>query len=73
MVQVASEADNSGAMKNLKRFVLGAVSSVLLAVGLSRAAETIDPVSGSLNGINAQITGTAPDTGGECNADLNDQ
>lgn len=48
-----------GAMKNTKRFILGVLSSVLLAVGFVQAAEKLDPVS---NDVTAEVVGSAPDS-----------
>lgn len=55
------------AMKNTKRLLLGFLSSVLLAIGFARAAETIDPITLSC-GIETQSANFAsiPGTTGEC-------
>jgi hypothetical protein len=42
-----------GDMKNLKRLILGALSSLLLAVGFARAADQLDPMSRSLPHVSA--------------------
>jgi hypothetical protein len=49
-------------MNTIKRFLLGILSSALLAVGLARAADRIDPVSQSVPDTNAIITKSSPDT-----------
>ena len=52
----------STAMKNLKRLVLGALSSLLFTIGFARAADQLDPMSQSLPQVNTDsaISG-APD------------
>ena len=54
-------------MKNLKRFLLGVLSSLLFTIGFARAADTIDPMSQSLSksGGDSVISG-APDCGTLC-------
>lgn len=55
------------AMKNtIKRFLLGILSSALLAVGLVRAAGHLDPMNHSLPAADAGVHGTAPSTSTEC-------
>ena len=50
-------------MKNLKRLVLGALSSLLFTVGFARAADQLDPMSRSLPQINNDTTvACAPDS-----------
>jgi hypothetical protein len=45
MIEITSRGESIGiVMKNTKRFVLGLVSSLLLAVGFVRAADSLDPV-----------------------------
>jgi hypothetical protein len=39
-------------MKNLKRLVLGVLSSLLFTIGFARAADLLDPMSQSLPQIN---------------------
>jgi hypothetical protein len=58
-------------MKNLKRLVLGVLSSLLFTIGFARAADLLDPMSQSLPQIhtNSVISG-APDCGTLC--DIND-
>ena len=54
-------------MKNLKRFLFGALSSLLFAVGFVRAADRLDPMSRNLPSIDtgsAQIG--APDCSTFC-------
>jgi hypothetical protein len=48
---------------NTKRFILGIISSALFAVGLTRAADRLDPLSRSVPAIQAVTTKSAPDTG----------
>jgi hypothetical protein len=61
-------------MKNsTKRFALGFLSSLLLAVGLARAADLLDPLTLSLPATQAAATGTAPDTIINCTLDGVDQ
>jgi hypothetical protein len=59
-------------MNSTKRFFLGLVSSLLLAVGFVRAADRFDPVSRALPSINEnlQLNATAADTHTECWADF---
>jgi hypothetical protein len=54
-------------MKNLKRLVLGALSSLLFTVGFARAADLLDPMSQSLPRVNTDsaISG-APDCSTLC-------
>jgi hypothetical protein len=50
-------------MKNLKRFLLGALSSLLFTVGFARAADSLDPMSHSLAQANADsVMSGAPDS-----------
>jgi hypothetical protein len=60
-------------MNTTKRYLFGIISSVLLAVGLARAAEQLDPMSQHLPAADAAITGTAPDSSSECIVDLSDR
>ena len=55
------------AMKNLKRLVFGVLSSLLLAVGFTRAADRLDPMSQSVlvNEGNV-VTASTPDCGSLC-------
>jgi hypothetical protein len=53
-------------MNTTKRFVFGILSSVLLAVGLVRAADSIDPVNASLPPVDAAITESSPDSSTLC-------
>jgi hypothetical protein len=51
----------------VKRFVFGILSSALLAVGLVRAADRLDPVSQSVSPTEAVLKGGAiPGTSSEC-------
>jgi hypothetical protein len=54
-------------MKNLKRLVLGVLSSLLFTIGFARAADQLDPMSQSLPQINpdAAMSG-APDCSTLC-------
>jgi hypothetical protein len=54
-------------MKNMKRLVLGALSSFLFAMGFARAADQFDPMSQSLPQVNTNsaISG-APDCSTLC-------
>jgi hypothetical protein len=45
-----------------KRFILGILSSALFAVGLTRAADRIDPVSQSVRDTNVVVTTSSPDS-----------
>lgn len=53
-------------MKSIIRFVFGAVSSALLALGLVRAADLIDPMNLSLPAVGTTTTGSAPSCTVEC-------
>jgi hypothetical protein len=54
-------------MKNLKRFVLGVLSSLLFTVGFARAAGHLDPMSQSLPQINNDSAiSSAPDCSSPC-------
>jgi len=53
-------------MKTIHRFLLGVVSTALLALGLTRAADRLDPVNRSLPAIDSTISGTAPTCTTEC-------
>ena len=57
-------------MKKLKRFVLGALSSLLFTIGFARAADYLDPIGRSLPGNDAVISG-APDCTSLC--DVSDE
>jgi len=46
--------------------MLGILSSALLAVGLVRAADRLDPMSNSLPASQASVSETAPDTETDC-------
>ena len=46
-------------MKTTKRLVLGVVSSLLLAVGFVRAADSLDPVLNGSSGSTAKSMGVA--------------
>lgn len=54
-------------MKNMKRLVLGALSSLLFTVGFARAADLVDPMSRSLPQVSTDtaIAG-APDCSTYC-------
>lgn len=49
-------------MNTTKRFVFGLLSSALLAVGLARAADLLDPVNRSLSEAQSTIARTAPNS-----------
>jgi hypothetical protein len=53
-------------MNTTKRFVFGILSSVLLAVGLVRAADSLDPVNASLPPVDIEITDSTPDSSSVC-------
>lgn len=53
-------------MKAIIRFLLGVASSALLAAGLFRAADHLDPMTQSLPAVGASTTGSAPTCGSEC-------
>jgi len=53
-------------MKNIHRFLLGVLSTCLLALGFSRAADRLDPMNQSLPAVDATISGTAPSCTSEC-------
>lgn len=55
-------------MKKLKRLTLGVISSFLFTVGLSHAADRIDPMSKSLTGLDEKGSTlvAAPDTSTYC-------
>ena len=52
-------------MKNTLRFVLGLTSTALLAMGLARAADRLDPINQNLPATGAALSGTAPNCIGE--------
>lgn len=56
-------------MKTNKRFLLGLLSSLLLACGFVRAAGRFDPMSDLSSGV--QVNSIAPDCDGLCWADTN--
>jgi hypothetical protein len=54
-------------MKNLKRLVLGVLSSLLFTVGFARVADQLDPMSQSLpQNSTASTTSTTPDCSSLC-------
>lgn len=53
-------------MKTIVRFLLGVASSALLAAGLVRAADRLDPVNQSLPAVGTTTTGSAPTCISEC-------
>jgi hypothetical protein len=53
-------------MKSIVRFLLGIGSSALLAVGLVRAADHLDPMNQSLPAVGSTTTGSAPTCSNEC-------
>lgn len=54
-------------MKNLKRFLFGAFSSLLLTAGFVRAADRLDPMSRTLTSVDTGIAQLgAPDSSMEC-------
>lgn len=57
-------------MKSFKRLILGFLSSALFAVGLVRAADSMDPMSHSQSADFSNVQTMAPDTNDICNADL---
>jgi len=52
-------------MKNLKRFVLGVLSSLLFTVGFARVADQLDPMSQNLPDNDTAISST-PDCTSLC-------
>lgn len=60
-----SRRDESTAMKSKKRFFLGLVATLLLSIGLTQAAERLDPLSKS--SMSAPLSGEpAPDCVATC-------
>jgi hypothetical protein len=59
-------------MKKIARFVLGVLSSLLLAAGLARAADKVDPVSLTNSATDSVLTG-APECTTLCDIVDNDQ
>jgi hypothetical protein len=57
-------------MKNLKRLVLGVLSSLLFTVGFARVADQLDPMSQSLPSSGDAVVSSAPDCTSLC--DIND-
>lgn len=57
---------NRPAMKNIKRWFLGFCSSLLLAVGLVRAADKLDPMNQDFTA-NDSVISSSPDTTNACN------
>jgi len=53
-------------MKNLKRLVLGVLSSLLFTVGFARAADLLDPMSQSLPLATDSTISSAPDCSSLC-------
>ena len=53
------------AMKNLKRLVLGALSSLLFTVGFARVADQLDPMSESLSANDTAVS-SSPDCTSLC-------
>jgi hypothetical protein len=50
-----------GAMKNIKRWAFGLISSLFLAVGLVRAADALDTVTRELTASDQGALSAAPD------------
>ncbi len=53
-------------MKSSLRFLLGILSTGLLAAGFSRAAQTLDPVSVAQPDVAANASGATPSCSSEC-------
>jgi hypothetical protein len=53
-------------MKNTKRLVFGLISSLLLAVGFVRAADSLDPVVKDAAVSSSQTLGVADDCSTQC-------
>ena len=53
-------------MKNLKRYILGALSTLLFAIGFARAADQLDPMSKSVSGNTDTLLAGAPDSSSYC-------
>jgi hypothetical protein len=73
MARRREQAQRSPAMNNIKRWVFGFVSSLLLAAGFVRAAGSIDPVSAELSVNTDQNVVGAPECGSVCNAVIDEQ
>jgi len=58
-------------MNTTKRYLLGLVSSLLLAVGLVRAADRLDPMVGNISVPAPHTLGVAQDSAEPC-ADISD-
>ena len=56
----------AGAMKKMTRFMLGALSSLLLAVGLARAADRLDPIRLNTESASDSTLSSTPDSGTWC-------
>ncbi len=54
------------AMKNTQRWFLGLCSTLLLAAGLARAADKLDPMNQDLSA-NGSVISSSPDTVNACN------
>lgn len=52
-------------MKNLKRFLFGAISTLLFVAGFARAADHFDPMSCNVSKSQAAIS-SAPDCASPC-------
>jgi hypothetical protein len=58
-------------MKNIKRLLFGALSTVLLTAGFANAATHFDPISNDLSGSTTEeLHGTDSCTSGVCDANL---
>jgi hypothetical protein len=58
-------------MKNIKRFALGALSSLLFTIGFARAADLLDPMSQGLPQIkSASAISSAPDCSSLCDINI---
>lgn len=60
-------------MKSSIRFLLGILSTGLLAAGFARAAQHLDPMSLTLPGVAASATGSTPSCGSECFFTVNER
>lgn len=60
-------------MKSSIRFLLGIISTGLLAAGFARAAQHLDPMNLALPGVAASTSGSTPSCGSECFLTLNER
>ena len=60
-------------MKKITRFTLGALSSLLLAAGLARAADRLDPLRVDTDSASDSALSSTPDTGTWCQVVDNDK